>query len=163
MNRMRFGRMVYCQAVWKCFYICFFIYIFMCLFSPYATWLGFCCWNMLISAFLPEEAGGGCFSPPIPQAVQLSSLMQKGSTSFALGMRFKSNATFLCSSISRFVEGIANIPEQALDNFGFFSISYGLNAVPIMKLSCFMFFIIKIDTVLRWSPSEITCNGCEGS
>lgn len=87
-------------------------------------WLDFSCWKMLISALLSEVKGGEFFSPPVLQAVQLSSLMQRSSTGFELGRHFKWKTYFLCLSVARFVEGIANIAEQALKNFRFFSISW---------------------------------------
>jgi len=117
---------------------------------------------MLISAFLSEE-GGGFFSPPIPQAVQLSCPMQKGNASFALGIHFKSEATFLCLSIARCVEGVTNTAEQALDNFRFFTVSYligkmWVDTLPVMKLSYFMFFVIKVDTVMKNTMKKTQIN-----
>lgn len=118
----------------------------------YLCWLGFYCWKMLISALLSKVEGGEFFSPPVHQAVQLSSLMQRSSTGLELGRHFKWKAYFLCLSVARFVEGIANIAERALKNFRFFSISYLIGKMWLKCPFCyevvFMGFVIEIDTVL---------------
>lgn len=96
------------------------VYIYVLGIFPCTTCLGFCCRNMLISAFLSEEEGM-LFSTHPPGS---PALLSDAKTVPVLHLACISNQKQLCLSIARFVEGITNIAEQAQDNFRLFSVSY---------------------------------------
>lgn len=115
------------------------------------------------SVLLSVEMRGRCFSSLIPQAVQLSSMMQIP----VLHCSCISKATFIWLSAG-FIKDITNITEQALDNFRFFSISCMFGKMQVKGLSydkarcCVLFFIINVDTVVLFSIFRSKCSGCEG-